>query len=238
MEIVEAIRERDGARVSELAQELDLAKSTVHGYLSTFEEEGYLIKEDGEYQVGNLFLRLGAYARNRRPEYRMAAKKVEELADQSEERAQFGIMEQGRVVFLYRRGGTHAVNTGTELGRRRYLHTSSIGKTILAHLPEEEIRSIVASCGLPGVTENTIIDEDELMDELDLIRERGYSINKEENIEGLAAVGAPITTDDEVIGGVSVSGPSHRLRDERLHGELADLVRGEANELELNIKYS
>lgn len=239
MQIVEEIRERNGARVTELAEEFGVAKSTIHGHVSTLTEAGYLVKEGEEYQIGTLFLRLGEHARTRRHEYTMAADKVEELADRSEERAQFAIEEQGRIVFLYRELGSHAVHTGTEIGRRRYLHTSSAGKVILAHTSSERVDEIIDRWGLPEVTENTITDEEELHRELEEIREQGYAVNMEENIEGLRAVGAPVRTNDgDVIGGLSISGPTHRLKGDRLHSELADLVRGEANELELNITYS
>lgn len=239
MEIVEAIRERHGARVSELSTEFGVAKSTIHSHVTTLQEEGYLIKEGDEYQIGSLFLRLGEYARTRREEYEMAGQKVKELAEQSEERSQFAVEEQGRIVFLYRESGSHAVNTGTEIGRRRYLHTSSAGKVILAHLSDQMVRDIIDQWGLPEVTENTITTEEELHEELETIRDQGYAVNIEENIKGLRAVGAPVRTDEgEIIGGISISGPSHRLKDDRLHNELADLVRGEANELELNIAYS
>lgn len=238
-QIIEKIRERNGARVSELATEFDVAKSTIHSHVSTLREAGYLIQEGDEYQIGALFLRLGDHARTRREEYEMASQKVEELAKQSEERSQFAVEEQGRIIFLYREGGSHAVYTGTQLGGRRYMHTSSAGKVILAHLPDRRVREIIDQWGLPRVTENTITTEEELHEELETIREQGYAVNMEENIKGLRAVGAPIRTNEgEVIGGLSISGPTHRLKGNRLHEELADLVRGEANELELKITYS
>lgn len=239
LNILETIREMDGAKLTELVSEYDLAKSTIHSHVSTLEEEGYLVKDGDEYRISALFVRLGEHARTCRPEYQMASDAVKKVAEQSEECSQFAIEERQRVVFLYRRDGAHAVNTGIVIGRRRYMHTNAVGKAILAHLPDERIENIIQDCGLPKVTENTITDEAELYEEIELIRDRGYSVNIEENITGLCAVGAPIKRDNgEVIGGISVSGPAHRLNNGRLHGELADLIRGEANELELDIKYS
>ena len=65
MSILEVIMEMEGARVSELAAELDVAKSTVHGYLSTLHVQGYLIKEGDVDQIGTMFLRFGEYSRTR-----------------------------------------------------------------------------------------------------------------------------------------------------------------------------
>lgn len=239
MSILEVIMEMEGARVSELAAELDVAKSTVHGYLSTLHVQGYLIKEGDVYQIGTMFLRFGEYSRTRKEEYCMAAEKVTELADQTDERAQFVIEELGRGVFLYRESGTHAVETGSGTGKRMYLHATSAGKSILAHLPESKVREILDQWGLPPVTSNTITDESELFEELAIIRDRGYALNHEENIEGLRAIGVPVRSKQSgIIGALSISGPTHRMKGKYLEEEIPDLLLGTANELELNITYS
>lgn len=239
MEIVEKVMELEGAGVSELATELDMAKSTVHGYLATLHQLGYLIKEEETYQLGTRFLQLGEYSRTRKVEYRMAARKVTELANETDERSQFVIEEQGRGVFLYRESGAHGVETGSGTGKRMYLHSTSAGKAILAHLPDGIVDEILNRWGLPAVTSSTITNEDDLRNELAEIRDRGFAINREENIQGLHAVGVPVKPQGgQVIGALSISGPTHRLKGDYLVKELPNLLLGTANELELNIAYS
>lgn len=238
MTVAEAVMRMEGARVSELAAELDMPKSTVHSYLSTLHELGYLVKEDDSYQIGTMFLQFGEYSRTRREEYGMAAEKVTELAEETDERAQFVIKERGQGVFLYRESGEHAVEAGSGTGKRMYLHCTSAGKAILAHLPEEAVEGIIDRWGLPPVTPHTTTDAAALFDELAEIRDRGYALNHEENIEGLHAVGVPVRQEDgTVIGALSISGPSHRMKGEYFLEELPDLLLGTANELELNITY-
>ncbi|WP_101295898.1 IclR family transcriptional regulator [Halegenticoccus soli] len=237
-EIAERIRELEGVSVSALADDMNVAKSTLHAYLATLNEMGYLIKEGDEYQVGTRFLLLGEYSRTRKEEYRMAAEKVEELAEKTDERSQFVIEERGRGVFLYRAFGNHAVETGSETGKRMFLHSTAAGKSILAHLPESRVREIIEERGLPAVTPNSITDEEELFAELEQIREQGYAYNEAENIEGLHAIGVPVRgKNKEVIGALSVSGPTHRMKGNVFVKELPDLLLGTANELELNIAY-
>lgn len=236
--LVERLRELDGATVTELTDETSLAKSTVHGYLTTLHDAGYLTRERGVYYVGTKFLRLGEYSRTYRKEYTMVEEKVEELANQTGERAQFVIEEHDLGVFLYRSTGTHAVKTGSGTGKRIYLHATSAGKSILAHLPEEEVRSAIDRRGLPALTPNTITDESELFDELATIRERGYAFNEEENIKGLHSIGAPLVVEERgVLGALSISGPTHRMKGDWWREELPDLLLGTVNELELNITY-
>jgi DNA-binding IclR family transcriptional regulator len=169
----------------------------------------------------------------------MAAEKVRDLAERTDERAQFVIEEQGRGVFLYCESGAQAVKTGSGTGKRMYLHSTSAGKSILAHLPESEIETIIDEWGLPAVTSNTITDRETLFEELAEIRDRGYAFNNEENVEGLHAVGAPLILEDQgVIGALSISGPTHRMKGETFTQELPNLLLGTINELELNIVYN
>lgn len=237
-ELLEHLRELDGATVTELSNEMGLAKSTTHGYLDTLYDAGYLTKDEGVYHIGTKFLRLGEHSRTRRKEYMMAAEKVEELAEQTDERAQFVVEENGRGVFLYRASGAHAVETGSGTGKRMYLHATSAGKSILAHLPERKTESIIDRWGITAVTDETVTDREELFEELAQIRERGYAFNNQENIDGLHAIGAPLIVDDgRVVGALSISGPTHRMKGDWWREDLPDLLLGTVNELELNIMY-
>ncbi|WP_254547019.1 IclR family transcriptional regulator [Halomarina pelagica] len=237
--VVEGVRELDGARVTELADHLGIGKSTVHRHLSTLEANEYVVKEGDEYHLGLRFLGIGEYTRERNPVYGMARPIVDQLAEQTEERALFMTEEHGRAVYLYRGLGAHAVRTNSTTGTRRYLHTIAGGKVILAHLPDERVDAIIDRWGLPAVTPTTITDRDELADELERVRERGVAFNREECIDGLKAVAAPVLDPNGgVVGALSVSGPAHRMKGSWLEEEIPDLLLGSANELEINLKYS
>lgn len=237
--ILERLKEADGMQLTELADDLDMAKSTVHRYLQTLLGRNYLIKEGDEYHVSLSFLDLGEHARNRKEGYRMAKAKVAELADETQERAQFIVEEHGQAVYVHRKAGSHAVHTDPGIGKRTHLHATSAGKAIMAEWTDERINEYVDEHGLPSLTDNTIIDGEALLDEIDDIRERGYSENHEENIEGLCAVGAAVcNADGEVLGAFSVSGPTNRLTDEWFEQRLPDMLMGFANEIELNLQYS
>lgn len=240
LNVIDALRELDGAGVSELASYLDMAPSTAHSYLSTLEDEEYLIKEGDIYYIGMQFLHVGGYARRRKRAYELAIDLVETLAKQTEERAQFTIEEHGQEVFLHTSSGERGVRLDARIGKRsRHLHCSATGKALLANLPRDRVETILDRTGLPTLTEKTITCKDELWDELERIREQGYSLNREEEIERMRAVGAPVLgPDDQVIGALSVSGPTKRMKGKRFNKELPNLIMGAANELELNITYS
>lgn len=240
-EVVHALQAIDGARVTELADEMEMAPSTAYKYLATLRQEGYLVKEGDEYHVGLRFLWPGTYAKHRKDGYRYSIQKVREIAEETGERAQFVVEENGRGIYLHTEASTPtAVQTDRRAGTTRHLNASASGKVILAHLPEARIEEIIEAYGLPAETERTITDREALYDELDAIRERGVAFNDEESITGLRAVGVPVreTVDGSVLGALSVSGPSNRLTGSLYREELPDMLLGYANEIELNITYS
>jgi len=237
--ILERIKDSNGARISELTDDFDLAKSTIHRHLTTLRRRGYVVKEEETYHVGLRFLEFGEHARTRKEAYTIAKPVVEDLARETQERAQFLVKEHGRIVHVHRSTGERAVKTNSRIGKRQRMHATAAGKSILAHLPQEEVDQLITEQGLPKLTMNTITDPQKLYAELERVRERGYSVNKQENIEGLHAVSAPVMdTNGHVFGALSVSGPTHRMKGEWFEDELPDLLLGAANELELNITYS
>lgn len=236
--IVDALVELDGARVTELADHLGMAKSSVHAYLTTMVEEGYATKEGDQYHAGLRFLTVGSKVRERKRVFRLAKPIVEDLARQTDERAQFIVAENGRGVFVHRATGERAVDAGTHVGKRIYLHATGAGKVILAHLPPAERDAVLDRTGLPARTPNTITNRQELESALANIREQGYAVNDEEGTSGLRTVAAPVFGPaGDVVGALSVSAPSRRIREARTTLELAEMVRGSANELELKLTY-
>lgn len=238
LEIADALRRLGEAGVSEIADHQGLPVSTVHDHLRTLMEYSYVIKEGQTYRIGTRFLELGGYARSRMPIYQTAAPEIRELAQDTGEHANLMIEEEGRGVFLYKAKGRDAVQLDTHAGMRVYLHTTAMGKSILAYMNEERIDEIIDQVGLPKVNKNTLSDREELFEELEKIRERGYAIDQGERVEGVCCVGAPIIgDDDEVLGAVSVSGPWSRIRNDGLRDELPERVLRTANIIEVNLKY-
>ncbi len=239
-EIVSILMENDGARVTEIAEALDIAPSTAHKYLATLHNERFVIKEGDQYQVGMRFLTIGGYAKHRKPAYEVATKKIRSLAEQTGERVQFVIEEHGRAIYVQTVvEDPTAVMTNRRDGKVRYLHSSAAGKAILAYQPPETVDAVVERWGLPAETDRTVTNRAELDEELARIRESGVAFNDEESIKGLRAVGVPVRADDDtVLGAISVSGPAHRLKGVQFREELPDVILGVVNEIELTIAYS
>lgn len=237
--IVDGLLELEGARVTELSDHLNLPKSSVHNYLHTMVSHGYAVQEGETYYAGLRFLTVGGHLREREKAFQLSRPIVENLAEQTDERAQFIVEENGRGIFIHRAASERAVDAGTRIGKRIWLHSTGAGKAILAHMDQTERDAVLDRWGLPARTNNTITDRDQLEAELAEIRDQGFAINDEEGTAGLRSVAVPVIgPEDELVGALSVSGPSRRLTDERCTSEITEALSGSANELELRLAYS
>ncbi|WP_265110784.1 IclR family transcriptional regulator [Halosolutus halophilus] len=238
-QIVTLIQENNGARISEIASELEVPKSTVHRHVSTLNNHGYLVQEGEKYYVGLRFLDHGIHARNREKAYPLVREVVDELASETGDRVQFICEEQGKGIHIYNKVGEHAMQTDTRIGKQIYLHSAAAGKAILAELPDEQVSEVITKRGLPALTSRTITDETRLLEELEEVEERGVAFNDQERIEGLRSVGIPIIgTNDRLIGAVSISGTTHRMSGDRYKKEIPDHLLGITDEIRLKLEYS
>lgn len=236
--IVDALREEQALGVTELADCLDVAKSTAHYHLDTLRKEGYVVKDGPKYRLSLRFLRIGELTQNRVAIYEPATEEIEKLAAKTDELAILAVEEQGMGVYLNKVAGENAIDIDAPIGRFAHLHNRAYGKAILAHLDESRVEEIVDEHGLPQTSARTITDPDELFDELEEIRERGYAINNEESIEGINGIAVPILDNDgSVLGGISLAGPSKRLEVERMAGKYADLLSKARNVIELTVQH-
>jgi DNA-binding IclR family transcriptional regulator len=231
-DVIEGLRRLDGAGVTELSADLDLAKSTVHRHLDTLHRRGYVVRAGEAYHVGLRFLKLSEYARGRRPAFDHARSAVEELARETAERAEFVVEEHGEGVTVHLATGQRAVGTDRDVGRRLPLYATAAGKAILAQYDDGTVRERLDRDGMRALTDNTITDRERLLDELSTVRDRGYGVDDQEHADGVRAVGVPVAGPTGfVLGALSVSGPVHRMRGERIGRDLPDLLLEAASEL-------
>jgi IclR family acetate operon transcriptional repressor len=238
-QIISQIKALDDATVTELADSLNMPKSTVHNHLTTLEKEGYLIRDGTTYQIGLKFLELGEYARMRTDIYEYAKPVIDTLAQETGEIANLWVEENGCAVILYNASGQNATQIKTYSGRRgNYSHASAGGKTVLAYLSGEQLTEIIERDGLPALTDKTITDEETLRTELETIREQGFAYDEQEIQKGLRCVAAPIlSSEDEYIASISVSGPKTRLHNNQFREELPETVVGATETVEINRSY-
>ena len=238
LDIIDFLQNRERAGITEISSALDRSKGTVHGHLATLRENEYVVKEDGAYRLSLRYLGLGETVRERIPIYDAVYEELEDLAAETGELAQFAVEEHGRVTYICKVGGENAVRTASAVGSQEYMHCVSLGKAMLAHMPEKQVEEIVDAHSLEPYTESTITSPDELFDELAEIEEQGYAYDREEKISGLRCVATPIMTSDGPAGAISVSGPAGRFEGKFYEDELPETVTRSANVIEINAQFS
>jgi DNA-binding IclR family transcriptional regulator len=230
--------DRPVLNLGELAQAIDLKKTTAFRLLTALEREGFVMRAqnpDG-YRLGPEILALAGRAL-RSSDLRQAAREsLELLASQSGETATLEIRVDDQVLVLDEVPGNHLLGTLSWLGARWPMYATSTGKVILANLSEAE-RAAMLIYPLLGLTEHTIIRADAMAAELELIRQQGYALAVEEMEPGFAAVAAPIfRVDGAVLGAISLGGPILRLTSEVL-SRLAGLVVEQAQAISRRLGY-
>jgi DNA-binding IclR family transcriptional regulator len=233
--IITVLQSMNGATLDEVAAEMPLSKSSVYNHLMTLKQQGYIVKEDDTYDLGIKFLDHGTYAKERRAITKVSKPVMENLADETGELVWLSVEERGQKRFVNKMEGSQAIPTKSHCGSSSPLHSTASGKSILAFLPKSYVDEILDCYGMPKLTDETITDRDELYNELETIRERGYSFCSSETMPGLRAVAAPIVHEDEVEGAISISGPRSRFQGEYFRKELPELVVDATNEIELKL---
>lgn len=236
LDILEALKENTSAGVTELAERLGMPKSTVHVHLSTLRERGYVVQTEGkQYRLSLRFLDMGTIARENQTVYDEIVPKLEEIAEETEEKSWCTVEENGKAVFIGKATGAHGIQTNVRIGQHVELYRLAAGKAILANVPEYRRREILDGYEFPlegGVTRA------DFEGNLASIRDRGIAYGSGRFIDGVTGVGAPITdTSGNIYGAISISGPTDRLDNDRIKNELADLVRGVAGEMRVNLSY-
>jgi DNA-binding IclR family transcriptional regulator len=117
LRLIDALRGTDGMTIGDLSEHLGLAPSTVHRHVATLKKHGYVVRDGDAYALGLRFLTIGGQIQRRVTAYPMIKEKVDALAAETGERAQFIVEEGGERVYLYTEVGQSAVQTGAHVGK-------------------------------------------------------------------------------------------------------------------------
>lgn len=239
VEILEGLKRLDGARLSELSDYVGMSHGSVHHYLMSLQKGGYIVKHGNKYDLSIRFFSLGGYARQKQQLYRESRSRINELASQTGETVRLVIEHEGHCITIYQASGAEDDQSQTYAGFEEFPHSSAAGKAILAELPDERIEAIVDARGLPQRTEHTIVDRDELYEELETVRSRGYAIDDRECFDGLFCIAESIkSSNEEVLGAISVSTSVHRLDRDAFLETVPPLLSNTTGVLEISHTYS
>ena len=221
-----------GLLLREIVDSTGINKSTAYRFLSHLESEGYVFRDSsGYYMVGPKLARLGSGATYQATLCRTSAGILEKLRTATGETVNLAVLDGNETLYLSVIESQHTFRMVSEVGRRRPLYCTALGKVILAHLPPEQQKRIISVTHFERFTPHTISSAEELGKDLHKIHRRGYALDDEETVVGARCIAVAILNRDrKVIGGISVSGPEVRVTKSKIP-EFAALLRAAADEI-------
>jgi DNA-binding IclR family transcriptional regulator len=224
---------REGLTNSEISRKLGIPKSSASYILRTLERRGYLRREGptGRYKLGLKILSLGGDAQSNLDVADVALPFMRALVERVHLTSHLAVLDQGEAVYIEKVEAPGFFKVNTWVGRRMYLHSTSVGKVLLAWLPRQEMEAIVRQQGMKKRTPKTITAVSRLLADLELVREQGYAVDDEENSTGARCLGAPIhDAMGSVTAALGVSGTLTQVDEENL-SRIADALKETARRI-------
>jgi DNA-binding IclR family transcriptional regulator len=226
------IDEKGGAlSFTEIATRVRLSKNGVFRLLATLTEKGFLQKvpENGKYALSLKCIQLGRAARLANDIRRVALPYMIELRAEFEETVNLAVLDEGQVCYTEVLESVQRFKVVTLPGDRDPVHSTALGKAMMAYLPTEEVKRILKQHGMPRITSSTITTQEQFGQELARIRTQKYAVNNSEMIESSRCVAVPILNDrGHAVAALSVSGTTTRIVEAQIPKIAEALLRSAA----------
>ncbi|WP_181348105.1 IclR family transcriptional regulator [Thalassobacillus sp. CUG 92003] len=226
-------------KITEISNRMHLSKSTVHSLLKTLNEYGYIekVSENGKYRLGMKLFERGNFVIYNLDIRSVAKKYLWELSRKTGHTLHLVILEEKEGVYIDKVEGSSGNVQYSRIGRRAPIHSSGVGKALIAFRDQEEINDILADYVFEKQTSNTLTNKQDFLEELRKIKERGYAIDREENEPGISCLAFPIYNHTgDVTAAFSLSMPTPQLNSEQFES-LVPLMNETAQKISKEMGY-
>jgi DNA-binding IclR family transcriptional regulator len=205
-----------GLTSSDISKQLAVSRNSVFRIASTLVDHGFLTREDDRrtFHLSLKLLSIGIKSRSAPSVVEQALPIMHQLQSKYRETIPLGVLSGEQGVVLEEVEGTHHFRYVLDAGKLFYLHTSAPGKAMMAYLPKDEQTELVNKLEYKVFNERTIDSPKRLKAELVEVREKGYAVDRAEEIEGMHCVGAPIfNRKGRPVAAIWITGPSTRIHE-------------------------
>jgi len=240
LRILEALHDApSGLQLRDVAKITGVNKSTAYRFLAHLETEGYLYRDSvGLYVIGPKLARLGTGLNYDVMLRKISRPVLQRLWETVGETVNLGILDGHQVLYVDVMQSSHTFRLASEVGSRRPVHCTSLGKAMAAYLPPQELQDLLKSIKLERQTPKTIVQRTKFEKELARVRQRGYAVDDEEAVLGARCVASPITdASGKVVAGLSVGGPVTRITAARI-GPLTTLLKEAAASISARLPHA
>jgi IclR family pca regulon transcriptional regulator len=230
IESFEAIRHP--LTLSEIAARTKLSRGTVRRALITLNALGYLSDERGRFTLTPRVLRLGYSYLSSQPVWALARPYVETVSVKTGETASLAVLDAGMIVYVLRATAPRLLNDALSIGTRLPAYCASMGRVLLAGLPESELDRYLRETEFRQLTPFTVIDADRLKAIIALTRETGFAVNDQEMEVGLRSIAVPITNlEGTVVAALNVSCSTARVSHVEMEKNFLPVLKSAAHEI-------
>jgi DNA-binding IclR family transcriptional regulator len=219
LRILETLHEApSGLQLKDVAHQTAINKSTAYRFLAHLEHEGYVFRDStGAYAIGVRLARLASGSSYQTTLRKLSRPILQQLWRLTGETVNLAVLDGREVLYLDVMESSHTVRLVSQVGIRRPVYCTALGKVMLAFIPEEEHPYFFSGMTFERFTPQTLKSVAQLRKDFASIRQRGYSIDNEEAYLGSRCIGAPIfDSSGKVAAAVSVSGPTTRVTKEKV----------------------
>jgi len=220
--------------VTEIAHKMGTNKSAVYRMLATMVALDVIQQnpENDKYRLGLKLFELGQRVSINKNFINKARPYMEELVKRADETAHLAIYKNQEVYFLDKVEGPHDLQINTQIGSKKQLYCTGLGKIMLAY-GEPNYKEVIQNLSLEAITGNTIINKAKLLLEIDNIKKEGFALDMEENEVGLICVAVPVfNRNGQFIAAISNSGPTARFNEAKIQN-YTDVLKDTANQLKV-----
>lgn len=205
---------RRNVTFAEISRELPFSRTTIHRILYSLEKLDYVERSDksGKYRLAQRFFELTGQAAQFHRLLPTAKPAMQSLLIRYGETVNLGVLDHGMVTHIDVLQSPSAFRIAASPGDRNLIHSTALGKALVAFLPDHEVREILGNRAFVRRTPATIVHNSRFLECLASVRESGVAFDLEENLAGVACVAAPIFSDAaHAIAAISISGPAVRM---------------------------
>ncbi|OCG16030.1 IclR family transcriptional regulator [Gilliamella sp. App6-5] len=212
------IAKHDGATYTQIYQGLSLPQSSTSALLASLVTNGLLRQNEGKYFLGLVFYEFGNNAIKQFNIKDLATEPLLFLRDKTQLACHLGVLDGNSAIYLAKVESPSAIQVKSWLGRKLSLHSSALGKTLLAWEPEQRVDDLFPNENLPIKTQNTITTKTAYKNELKKIREQGWAFDNAEDFDEVTCLAAPVyDKNGKVIAAISTSGVRFQMPNERIN---------------------
>lgn len=227
-------------KLTEISEKLSLHKSTVHALLRTLRKHRYIDQnpETGKYRLGMKLFERGSFVVQSLDIRVIGRECLFELSDRSGHTVHLVVLDGKEGVYIDKVEGKSGTTLYSRIGRRVPIHTSAVGKALVAFKNKEEISELLKDYVFQAHTTNTITSKEQFLKELDVVRRLGYATDKEENEQGVYCVAVPIRDHTgHVVYAMSMSVLAANISEDGLD-HIVDMLKESARKLSRQLGYS